>query len=139
MGPWGGRRWVICVCTRWITWAMPGSREDLAAPPESPPSLHAGRDFSKEQQGRCQIQKEFAPNSLEIPAYGFFFFFSPPSFFLGREDLQGAWPQPASPGALPPRTASQRQEFSQEIPLSSPLLPPPPRKQKAAIRNPLSI
>lgn len=96
--------------------------EQAGSPPDPlSASLHAGRDFSKEQQGRCQIQKEFGPNSLEIPAYGLFLY--SPSFSLGHKDLQGAWPQPASLAALPPHTTSQRQEFSQEIPLSPSLLP----------------
>lgn len=53
----------------------------------------------------------------------FFFVFSFLSFSLGCEDLQGAWSQPVSLGALPPHTTSQRQEFSQETPLSPSLLP----------------
>lgn len=100
-------------------WEWGGSPWTPSLPPF--PSLHSGRDFSKEQQGRCQIQKVFGPNSLEIPAYGFFFY--SPSFSLGREDLQGAWQQPAFLRTLPPHTTFQRQEFSQEISLSPSLLP----------------
>lgn len=104
---------------------MPGSREDLAPPgvPSLPPSTLAGI-FSKEQRGRCQIQKEFGPNSLEIPAYGFilfiFFFFLPFLSAMRICKVLGCSPLPR--GAQPPRTASRRQEFSQEIPLSTPLL-----------------
>lgn len=61
-------------------WEWGGSPWTLSLPPF--PALHSGRDFSKEQQGRCQIQKVFGPNSLEIPAYGFFFY--SPCFSLGR-------------------------------------------------------
>lgn len=72
--------------------------------------------------------ESFGPNSLETPTYGFvffgvFFFFFLSFLFSCWEDLQGAWSQPVSLGALPPHTTSQRQEFSQETPLSPSLLP----------------
>lgn len=111
--PWGGRRWV---CTRWITWAILGGGEAVAAPL----SLHPGRALSEEQLGRCQIQEEFGPHSLEIPAYRWSFL---PSFLL-------SWPGAFTRGLATARTPGcpvtlhcfPRQEFSQEIPLSSPLL-----------------
>lgn len=124
VGLWSGR-WDLCVCTPWITWAVPGSKEVASGRHPSipsPPSMLAGIfQRSSRRQNFCQIRKEFGPNYLEISTYGFFFY--SPSFSLGCEDLQGAWPQPASLGALPPHTTSQRQEFSPEIPLSHSLLP----------------
>lgn len=57
VGLWS-ERWDLCVCTpldnMGRAWEQGGS---LWTPSFHPvPSLHAGRDFSKKQQGRCQIQ-----------------------------------------------------------------------------------
>lgn len=126
----------MCICTRWVTWAMPGSGEDLAAPRSPlPPSALAGI-FQRSSREGAKFRKSLVLIPWKSQPMDFFFFLFP-SFSLHHEDLQGAWLQPASPGALAPCAASKSQEFSQEIPPELPT--PPPSKQKAAIRNPLSV
>lgn len=107
--------------TPWTTWEMPESREAAPGLHPSPALLPpCWQGFFKGAAGKVP-NSEFDPISLEIPTYGFFFYF--PSFALGCEDLQGAWLKPVSLGALSPHTIAQRREFSQEIPLSPSLFP----------------
>lgn len=105
-GPRGGRRWVICVCTHWDNSGRAWEQAGLGTPPASPPSLPPrwqGFFFSKEQQGRCQIQKEFGLNSLEIPAYGFLYSLTPtPPFFPFLLAVRICEVRGCSPGAPPP-------------------------------------
>lgn len=113
-------------------------RGGLGSPPESPPSLRAGRDFSKEQQGRCQIQKEFGPNSLEIPAYGFFFFSSPPFLFTMRIcKVLGCSLHPRVPWH--PVLLPRGRNSPRKSPLSSPRLLQASKKLPLEIRSPFKF
>lgn len=91
--------------TCWRTWAMPGSREDLAAPSLPPCTLAGIRQRSSSSGAKFRRSLVLIPWKSQPTAFFL-------SFSLGREDSRVLWCGLHAPG----------QEFSQEIPPSSPLL-----------------
>lgn len=72
--------------TRWRTWAMPGSREDLAGP-SVPPCTRAGiRQRSSSDGAKFRRSLVLIPWKSQPTA-----FFLSLSFSLGREDSRVLW------------------------------------------------